>query len=80
MEPVSRRVPGANGLSLHVLEWSADGVPMVLLHGGGNEAHLWDDFAPCVAPAPWPYYGHCHDDWYYHRHRPHAHIHYGFHF
>ena len=33
-----------------------------------------------VAPAPWPYYGHCHDDWYYHRHRTHAHIHYGFHF
>jgi hypothetical protein len=35
-----------------------------------------------VAPAPWPYYGHCNDDWYYHRyhHRPHAQIHYGFHF
>lgn len=23
---------------------------MVLLHGHGNEAHLWDDFVPCVAP------------------------------
>lgn len=23
---------------------------MILLHGHGNEAHLWDDFVPCVAP------------------------------
>jgi pimeloyl-ACP methyl ester carboxylesterase len=50
MEPTSHRVPGAHGLMLHVLEWSREGVPLVLLHGGGNEAHLWDDFAPCVAP------------------------------
>ena len=21
---------------------------MILLHGHGNEAHLWDDFVPCV--------------------------------
>lgn len=50
MEPISRRVEGAHGLMLHVLEWSSEGVPLVLLHGGGNEAHLWDDFAPCIAP------------------------------
>jgi len=50
MQPTSHRVAGAHGLSLHVLEWSSEGVPMVLLHGGGNEAHLWDDFAPVVAP------------------------------
>ena len=50
MEPRSRCVPGADGLPLHVLEWSADGVPMLLLHGFGNEAHVWDDFAPSVAP------------------------------
>ena len=24
---------------------------MLLLHGFGNEAHLWDDFAPLVAPS-----------------------------
>jgi pimeloyl-ACP methyl ester carboxylesterase len=23
---------------------------MILLHGHGNEAHLWDDFVPCVVP------------------------------
>ncbi|MCC6642538.1 MAG: alpha/beta hydrolase [Deltaproteobacteria bacterium] len=41
---------GAHGLSLHCLSWSEVGVPLVLLHGFGNEAHIWDDFAPVVAP------------------------------
>jgi pimeloyl-ACP methyl ester carboxylesterase len=50
MEPRSRRVPGAHGIDLHLLEWSADGVPLLLLHGFGNEAHIWDDFAPTVSP------------------------------
>ena len=50
MQPRSRRVPGAHGLDLHLLEWSAEGVPLLLLHGFGNEAHIWDDFAPEVAP------------------------------
>jgi pimeloyl-ACP methyl ester carboxylesterase len=50
MEPTSRFVPGADGNRIHVLEWSAVGVPMLLVHGFGNEAHIWDDFAPAVAP------------------------------
>jgi pimeloyl-ACP methyl ester carboxylesterase len=50
MEPKSLRVKGAHGGELHLLEWSTEGVPMVLLHGHGNEAHLWDDFVPTVAP------------------------------
>jgi pimeloyl-ACP methyl ester carboxylesterase len=50
MEPISHRIPGAHGLELHLLEWSSEGVPLVLLHGLGNEAHLWDDFVPSVAP------------------------------
>jgi pimeloyl-ACP methyl ester carboxylesterase len=50
MQPRSRRVPGSDGLSLHVLEWSDEGTPLVLVHGFGNEAHIWDDFAPLVAP------------------------------
>jgi len=49
-EPESRRVPGADGLSLRLLEWSRDGVPFLLLHGYGNEAHVWEDFVPTVAP------------------------------
>ena len=44
------RVSGADGLSLHCLSWSEAGVPFVLLHGFGNDAHVWDDFAPVVAP------------------------------
>jgi pimeloyl-ACP methyl ester carboxylesterase len=50
MEPRSRRVPGADGLDLHALEWSQQGVALLLLHGFGNDAHIWDDFAPAVAP------------------------------
>ncbi len=50
MEPRSRRLSGADGLDLHLLEWSEAGVPLLLLHGFGNEAHIWDDFAPEVAP------------------------------
>ncbi len=51
VEPSSWRVPGSDGLSLHLLEWSREGVPLLLLHGFGNEAHIWDDFAPEVASA-----------------------------
>ena len=50
MESRSRRVEGAHGVELHLLEWSEEGVPLLLLHGFGNEAHIWDDFAPAVAP------------------------------
>jgi len=50
MEPTSIRVPAADGLSLHLLDWSRDGVPLVFVHGFGNDAHVWDDIAPAVAP------------------------------
>ena len=50
MEPKSRRVAGSNGIDLHLLEWSQEGVPLVLVHGFGNDAHIWDDFAPVAAP------------------------------
>jgi pimeloyl-ACP methyl ester carboxylesterase len=50
MEPVSRHIRGAHGLELHLLEWSGSGVPLLLLHGFGNDAHIWDAFAPAVAP------------------------------
>ena len=49
IEPTSHFVTGTHDNRLHVLEWSTEGVPMVLLHGHGNEAHLWDDFVPAVA-------------------------------
>jgi len=50
MQPTSRTVPGADGLTLRLLEWSEEGVPLLLLHGFGNEAHIWDDVAPVLAP------------------------------
>jgi len=50
VEPTSIRLPGADGLSLHALEWSREGVALVLVHGFSNDAHVWDDVAPAVAP------------------------------
>ena len=49
MPPGSLHVTGSDDLELHLLEWSSAGVPMLLLHGFGNEAHIWDDFSPQVA-------------------------------
>lgn len=50
MESVERRIRGADGISLKLVEWSREGVPLLLLHGYSNEAHIWDDFVPTVAP------------------------------
>ncbi len=50
MDPESRRISGAHGIDLHMLEWSTEGVPVVLLHGFSNEAHIWDDLGPLLAP------------------------------
>lgn len=48
--PRSLRVVAADDLTLHALEWSQSGPPFVLLHGFSNEAHIWDDIAPTLAP------------------------------
>ncbi len=67
MQPTPRRVEASDGLQLNVLEWSQEGVPLVMLHGFGNEAHIWDDFAPAVAPYYRTYAvdhrGHGDSDW-----------------
>jgi pimeloyl-ACP methyl ester carboxylesterase len=34
------------GVRLEVLDWGGSGRPLVLLAGGGNTAHVFDDFAP----------------------------------
>ena len=49
-EPARRRIPVTDGLELQLYEWSQEGVPILMLHGFGNDAHVWDDFAPAVAP------------------------------
>lgn len=50
MQATTHRVPGSDGLELNLLEWSSEGTPLLLVHGFSNEAHIWDDFVPTVAP------------------------------
>ena len=38
-----------DGVSLEVLDWRGFGRPVVLLAGGGDTAHVFDDFAPALA-------------------------------
>jgi len=43
---VRQFVPVGQELQLEVLDWGGTGRPLVLLAGGGNTAHVFDDFAP----------------------------------
>jgi non-heme chloroperoxidase len=36
---------------LEVLDWGGSGRPLVLLPGGGNTAHVFDDLAPKLTPV-----------------------------
>jgi len=60
-------VTGADDIGLHLLDWGGEGVPLLLLHGFGNESHIWDDFAPAVAPhyhtLAMDHRGHGDSDW-----------------
>ena len=51
IKPESIRIAGAGGLELRMLKWSDEGTPVFLVHGFGNEAHIWDDFAPALASS-----------------------------
>ena len=42
----SRFISVGQDVRLEVLEWGGTGRPLVLLAGGGNTAHVFDDFAP----------------------------------
>jgi pimeloyl-ACP methyl ester carboxylesterase len=42
----TRFVTVAKGVRLEVLDWGGSGRPLVLLAGGGDTAHVFDDFAP----------------------------------
>jgi pimeloyl-ACP methyl ester carboxylesterase len=67
LEPKSIRIAGSDGLELRLLKWSSEGTPAILIHGFGNEAHIWDDFAPAIAPHYQVYAldlrGHGESDW-----------------
>lgn len=48
--PFSDAFVVANGLRLHYLTWgSPSHQPLVLLHGGRQEAHIWDQFSRAMA-------------------------------
>jgi pimeloyl-ACP methyl ester carboxylesterase len=43
---ITRFVTGAENVRLEALDWGGSGRPLVLLAGGGDTAHVYDDFAP----------------------------------
>ena len=43
-------IPVDGNVRLEVLDWGGHGRPVVLLAGGGNTAHVFDDFAPKLTP------------------------------
>ena len=45
----SQFVPVTQEVRLEVLDWGGTGRPLVLLAGGGDTAHVFDDFAPKLA-------------------------------
>jgi esterase len=52
MSGVRDRFVRLNGLRLHFRDWlgpTADAPLLMLLHGGRNDAHMWDLFAPILA-------------------------------
>src|ERR1700745_762282 len=36
----------ANGIHLHYLDWGGSGPVLILIHGGLDNAHIFDDLAP----------------------------------
>jgi pimeloyl-ACP methyl ester carboxylesterase len=46
----ARFVTVEKGVSLEVLDWGGSSRPLVLLAGGGDTAHAFDDFAPKLTP------------------------------
>lgn len=52
VDPVPRHirfVPVEKIIQLEVLDWGGSGTPIILLAGGGDTAHVFDDFAPKLA-------------------------------
>ncbi len=47
----SRFVTVEKGVRLEVLDWGGSGRPLVLLAGGGDTAHVFDDFATKLTPS-----------------------------
>jgi len=61
-------VPGSGGVALRALHWGEPGAAaLVLLHGGGANAHWWDHLAPALADrfhvVALDFRGHGESDW-----------------
>ena len=41
-------IPGANDLELNVVDWGGNGAPLLVVHGYGHNAHLWDSLVPAL--------------------------------
>ena len=48
---ITRFVTVQDGVCLEVLDWGGSGRPLVLLAGGGDTAHVFDDFASKLTPS-----------------------------
>jgi non-heme chloroperoxidase len=48
---ITRFVTVEKGVRLEVLDWGGSGKPLVLLAGGGDTAHVFDDFATKLTPT-----------------------------
>src|SRR5258708_36032540 len=48
---VAQFVTVNKNVRLEVLDWGGSGRPLVLLAGGGDTAHVFDDFAPELTPS-----------------------------
>jgi pimeloyl-ACP methyl ester carboxylesterase len=48
---ISRFVTVDKNVRLEVLDWGGSGRPLVLVAGGGDTAHVFDDFAPKLTPS-----------------------------
>ena len=49
--PAARMTRIAPGVTLEVVDWGGQGPSLVFLAGGGNTAHVFDDFAPQFADS-----------------------------
>lgn len=47
-EPDTRWIDAGDGARLHVLDWGGDGLPVVMLHGAGQSAHIFRTLAPAL--------------------------------